>query len=279
MKNLTTLLFAACAVSSSYAQQLKVPAPSPSQSIKQSFALSEITIEYSRPSARNRVVYGDLVPYNQMWRTGANASTKIGFGEDVKVEGVAIPSGTYALYTIPKKDAWEVIFYKDLTLGGNVDEFKKENELARFTVKPTSLNERVETMTFSFADMSATQAAIRLDWENTRISLNVQADIDSRVMKNIDKALEKDTRPYYQAASYYYDNNKDLAKAVEWVNKATEQNPKAYWVWTLKAKIHAKQKNKKEALAAAEKAKQLASEEKDDNYVKQAEKIIAENKG
>src|SRR5687767_4148735 len=95
------------------AQQLKVPAPSPLQTVKQAFALSDISIEYSRPSAKGRVIYGDLVPFGKLWRTGANAATKITFGEDVKVEGNAIPAGTYALYTIPNKDSWEIIFYKD----------------------------------------------------------------------------------------------------------------------------------------------------------------------
>jgi tetratricopeptide (TPR) repeat protein len=260
------------------AQQLKVPAPSPQQTIRQSFALSDIMIEYSRPGAKNRVVFGDLVPYNEMWRTGANASTKIAFGEDVKVEGTAITSGTYALYSIPGKDKWEILFYKDLTLGGNTADYKKENEVARITVKPSALAERVETMTFNISDMTPNSARINLEWENTRVSLNVTSEIDERVMKGIDKALEKDTRPFYQAASYYYDNNKDLNKAAEWVNKATEQNPKGYWIWTLKSKIHARQGNKKEALAAAEKANLLAREAKDDNYIRQTDKLIADNK-
>ena len=277
MKKLITLLFGTGMAFTAYAQ-LKVPAPSPFQRITQAFALSEIQIEYSRPGMKNRVVYGELVPYGEIWRTGANASTKITFGEDVKVEGVAIPSGTYALYTIPNKDSWEILFYKDLKLGGNVDEYKKENEQARFTVKTGTNCERVETLTFSIADVTSTEAVIRLDWDNTRISMKVQAEIDDRVMKSIDKALEKDTRPFYQAASYYYDNNKDLMKAEEWVNKATEQNPNAYWIWTLKAKIHTKQKNKKEALAAAQKAKTLATEAKDNNYIRQADQLIAQNK-
>jgi hypothetical protein len=277
MKKILSAAVVLCAAATMNAQ-LKIPAPSPLQTIKQAFGLSEIGIEYSRPGAKKRVVYGDVVPFGQIWRTGANASTKLMFGEDVKIEGVAIASGTYALYTIPNKDSWEILIYKDLTLGGNVDEYKKENEIASFTVKPTSICEKVETLTFDIADITPTKAVIRLDWENTRVSFNVQADIDSRMMSNIDKALEKDTRPYYQAASYYYDNDKDLTKAADWVTKATEQNPKAYWVWTLKAKIHAKQKNKKEALAAAQTALALAKEAKDDSYIKQDEKLIAENK-
>jgi tetratricopeptide (TPR) repeat protein len=258
--------------------QFKIPAPSPLQTIKQNFALSDITIEYSRPSAKNRVVYGDLVPFDKVWRTGANASTKVIFGEDVKVEGMALPSGTYALYTIPGKESWQIMFYKDLTLGGSVNEYKTENEAARITVKSTTLCERVETMTFDMADISSTKATIRLDWENTRVSFNVSSEIDDRVMKSIDKALEKDTRPYFQAASYYFDNNKDLAKASEWVDKAIEGSPKAYYMYLLKGKIKAKQGDKKGAVAAAQQTITLAKEQKNDDYVKMGEKLLAENK-
>ena len=258
------------------AQGLKLPAPSPLQIVKQAFALSEITIEYSRPGAKNRVVYGDVVPFGKIWRTGANASTKVAFAEDVKVEGTAVASGTYALYTIPNKDNWEIIFYKDLKLGGNVDEFKKENELFRFTVKPTPLNDFVETFMINFSAITSTSCVMQLDWEKTRVSFNITADIDARVMKNIESSLATDSRPYFQAATYFYDTNKDLAKAGMWVDKAIENNPKAYYMVMLKAKIQAKQNDKKGAIETAKKVVVMATEEKDDAYVKQAQKLIAE---
>ncbi len=260
------------------AQTLKVPAPSPLQTIKQAFALSDITIEYSRPSVKGRTVFGDVVPFGKIWRTGANQSTKIAFSEDVKVEGVAIPSGTYALYTIPNKDNWEVMLYKDLALGGNTADYKKENEIAHFNVKPTSVNDKVETMTFNIADVTNTTANIQLVWDKTRISMNVVADIDSKIVKNIESSLSKDSRPYYQAATYYLDNNKDLAKASEWVDKAIENNPKAFYMYLTKAKIKAKQGDKKAAVAAAEQCIPLAKEAKNDEYVTMAEKFIKENK-
>lgn len=260
------------------AQALKVPAPSPLQTIKQAFALSEITIEYSRPSVKNRVIFGDVVPFGKIWRTGANASTKMAFGEDVKVEGTAIPSGTYAVYTIPNKDSWEILFYKDLTLGGNVADYKKENEVARVTVKSQALNDKVETLTFNVANITNNKAVIELSWDKTKVPLNIEADIDARIMKNIESSLSKDSRPYFQAASYYYDNNKDLVKAAEWADKAIEQNPKAYWMHLLKAKIQAKQGDKKGAVSTAEKVVALAKEGKNDDYVKMGEKLIAENK-
>jgi len=258
--------------------QLKVPAPSPSQTIKQAVGLSDITIDYSRPGAKGRVIYGDVVPFGKVWRTGANSATKITFGEDVKVEGNAVAAGTYALYTVPNKDSWEVMLYKDLTLGGNVADYKKENEVAHFTVKPKTLNDKVETFTIDVADVTANSANIELNWEKTRVTFNVVADIDSKIMKSIESSVVNDNRPYFQAASYYYDNNKDLAKASEWVDKAIATNPKAFWIVMLKAKIQAKQKDKKGAIASAEQVIALATEAKNDDYVAMAKKLIAENK-
>jgi hypothetical protein len=260
------------------AQALKVPAPSPLQTIKQAFALSEITVEYSRPSVKGRVIYGDVVPFGKVWRTGANGSTKITFGEDVKVEGNAVTAGTYAIYTVPNKDSWEIMLYKDLKLGGNVAEYAKENEVLRFTVKPKSTNDKTETFTIDLANISSTSVNVDLVWEQTRVGFNVVADIDSKIMANISTSLANDTRPYFQAASYFYDTNKDMIKALEWVNKAIEQNPKAYWVVLLKAKIQAKSNDKKGALVTADQVIVLAKADKNDDYVKMAEKFIAENK-
>lgn len=279
MKNiLSAAAIAVMSIGSVNAQQLKVPAPSPLQTLKQAFALSEITIEYSRPSVKGRTIYGDVVPFGKVWRTGANSSTKITFGEDVKVEGKDVAAGTYAIYSIPNKDSWEIMLYKDLTLGGNVAEYKAENEVVKVKVTPTALSNKVETFSINVADITANTCAIELIWDKTRIAFNVTAEIESKIMKNIETTMNKDSRPYFQAANYYYENNKDLAKALEWVNKAVEQNPKAYWVVLLKAKIQLKSKDNKGAITTAEQAMALAKEAQDDAYVKMAEKLIAEAK-
>jgi tetratricopeptide (TPR) repeat protein len=255
-----------------------VPAPSPSQTIKQAFALSDITIEYSRPGVKKRVIYGDVVPFGKTWRTGANTATKITFGEDVKLEGNAVAAGTYAIYTVPNKDSWDIMLYKDLTLAGNVAEYKTENELLRFKVKPTALANKVETFTINVADVTSSTANIELLWEQTRVAFNVTADIDAKIMKNIEASVVNDNKPYFQAASYYYESGKDLKLAGEWADKAIQQNPKAYWVVMLKAKIQAKAKDSKAAVTTAEQVIALAKEDKNDDYVKMAEKLIAENK-
>jgi len=283
MKKNLLLSFAACTmlaatVFTSNAQQLKVPAPSPQQTVKQAFALSEITIEYSRPSVKNRVIFGDLVPFGKTWRTGANQATKITFGEDVKIEGKPVTAGTYALYTIPNKDSWEVMLYKDLTLGGDVAEYKMENEVVRVKVPATTSPVKVETFTIGVNDITSKTAKIEFAWDMTRVAVNVAADIDVKIMKNIETSLANDSRPYYQAANYYYENDKDMNQALQWVNKAAEANAKAYWIMHLKAKIHMKMNDKPGAIAAAEKSLALATEDKNDDFVKLNEKLIAEAK-
>ncbi len=282
MKKIVTTAFAvillATATSTVNAQALKVPAPSPTQTLKQNFGLSEITIEYSRPSVKGRVVYGDLVPYGKIWRTGANSSTKITFGEDVMLEGKAVPAGTYALYTMPNKDSWDIMIYKDTKLGGDVAEYKMENELIRFKAKPTALANKVETFTINIADIAAKTANIELCWENTRVAFGVSVEIDAKIMKNIETALATDSRPYYSAASYYYDNDKDLKQALEWSDKAIQNNPKGYWIVHLKAKIQMKMKDYIGATASAQQSMTLAKEDKNDDYVKMNEKLMAEAK-
>lgn len=270
----TILASAILTMSNGFSQGLKVPAPSPAQTIKQAFALSEITIDYSRPSAKGRVIFGDLVPYGKIWRTGANNSTKITFGEDVKVEGQDVKAGTYALYTIPNKDSWEVMLYKDLNLGGDVSSYKQTDELLRFTVKPGSLAEKVETFAIQVSNVSSNTAVIELLWEKTRVAFNVSADIDAKIMKAIEANVVKDNKPYYQAARYYYENDKDLAQAELWADKAIAANPKAYWIVLLKARIQLKANNKKGAAATAEQVIALAKEDKNDDYVKMGQEVI-----
>jgi hypothetical protein len=264
--------------SNAIAQQLKVPAASPTQTVKQAFGISEITIEYSRPGVKGRVVFGEVVPFGKIWRTGANSTTKITFGDDVKIEGVDVKAGTYGFYTIPNADSWEIMLYKDLTLGGNVANYKTENEVLKVKVKPSTLANKVETFTMGLADITSTTANIELTWENTRVAISVVTEIDSKIMKTIESTIVQDTRPFYQAASYYYENNKDLKQALEWTEKAIVANPKAYWVVLLKAKIQLKLNDKKGAIATANQVIVIATADKDDSFVKQAEKLIASAK-
>jgi hypothetical protein len=274
-----TLVTASVFTTNLSAQQLKVPAPSSTQTVKQTFALSEINLEYSRPSAKGRVVFGEVVPFGKIWRTGANQATKITFGDDVKIEGKDLKAGTYALYTIPGKEMWEIMFYKDLTMGGNVANYKTEDEVLRVSVKAGKLTETVETFTIDFESVLATSLSVDLKWEKTKVSFKVTEDIDAKVMKNIETSLAADSRPYFQAATYYYDTDKDLTVALDWVNKAIAANPKGFWMLALKAKIQNKQKDYKGATATAQSVVDLATEAKNDDYVAIGKKIIADSKG
>jgi tetratricopeptide (TPR) repeat protein len=275
--NFKTIKLAAVATIMSYAsfaQSIGSPAPSPLQTVKQAFATSDITLEYSRPSAKGRTVFGDVVSYGQVWRTGANGSTKVTFADDVKLNGNDVKAGTYAMYSMPNADSWDIMLYKDLKLGGNVADYNAENEVLRFQVKPTRINDKVETFTIAFNNITPTSTNLDLMWENTKVSIPVTAEIDSKIMKNIENNVMKDNRPYYSAATYYYDNNKDLGQAMTWVNKAIEANKSAYWIYMLKAKIAKKQNNIPEAIAAARESNRLATEDKDDAYINQSADML-----
>jgi hypothetical protein len=257
------------------AQQLKVPAPSPTQTVKQAFGLGEITLDYSRPLARGRVIFGDVVPFGKIWRTGANATTKITFSDDVMVEGKAVKAGTYGLYTIPGKENWTVMLYKDLTINGNVANYKTEDELVRFTVRSLDNDRMVQSFTMNLDKVAANSCTLQLLWEHTLVPIKITTDIDTRVMKSIETAMKPDdTRPYFAAANYYYDNDKDLNQALAWADKAIAQN-NAFFTVHLKAKIQMKMKDYAGAIQTAETSKRLAQEAKNDDYVKLNDKLIA----
>lgn len=259
------------------AQAIKTPAPSTTQTIKQDFALSSIEIVYSRPNMKGRVVFGDLAPLGKLWRTGANGATKVTFGEDVNVGGVAVKAGSYVIYTIPNKDEWEVILNKGLNNWGT-DGYKAEENVAKFKVKPMTLPMNIETFTMQIANVMPTSADIQIMWEKTAVAIPVTADIDSKISKSIENAMNVDNRPYFQAASYYFETGKDLTKALTWADKAIETNPKAFWIMHLKAKIQAKLGDKSSATATALKSIESAKEAKNDDYVALNEKLIASMK-
>ncbi|MFY7827077.1 MAG: DUF2911 domain-containing protein [Flectobacillus sp.] len=274
MKKILLTFVAVAAIMTAQAQGIKTPAPSPTQTIKQDFALSSIEVNYSRPNMKGRTVFGDLAPYGKLWRTGANAATKVTFGEDVTVGGVAVKAGTYVLYTVPNKDEWEVIFNKGLNNWG-IDGYKKEEDVARFKVKPVALPSSVETFTIQLGNVTASTADIQVSWEKTQINIPVVADIDAKISKSIETAMNVDNRPYFQAASYYFEAGKDLKQALAWTNKAIENSPKAFWMVHLKAKILAKMGDKAAAVTAANQSIALAKEAKNDDYVALNEKLIA----
>ena len=274
---LLALFIVPAMVNSLKAQAIKMPAPSPTQTIKQEFALSEVAITYSRPGVKGRKVMGDLVPFNnEVWRTGANQPTKITFGEDVKIAGNNVPKGEYAFYTIPAKDEWTIILSKNTALWGSMG-YQKSDDLIRFKAKSEMLPSNEETFTIMFANVKPNSMDIELIWERTAVAFTIEADIDTRISKQIEAAMAPtDRRPYFESASYYFESGKDLKQALDWANKAVEQGPEKYWVEHLKAKIQLKLGDKKGAIASATHSMASARTQKNPDYVVLNEKLIAE---
>lgn len=258
---------------SSFAQ-LNVPRPSPLSSLTQKVGLAEVTVTYSRPAMKGRKVFGDLVPYDKTWRTGANEPAKFTFSDTVTVEGVKLAPGEYGFYTIPGVKEWTIIFGKNpKTSAGNL---KEEEQAARFKVKSEKTAAPVETFTIDIINQSTNSAFIQLSWENTSVKFKIENDVDRAVMSEIRQKMDN-KYVYYQAASYYYDTNRDMKQALEWINIATAENP-AFWQLHTKAKIQVRLGDCKGADETAKKSIELAKAANNDEYVKMNEKLMADCK-
>jgi len=257
--------------------QLKTPAPSPTQNIKQDIGLSSIELTYSRPGMKGRKIFGDLVPYNKIWRTGANAATRIKFADDVMLGDQKVPAGDYVLYTIPGEKEWDVIINKGISNWGT-EGYKADDDVVHVKVKSMKMDDPVETFTMQFANVKPGNCELNIMWDKTVVSLPINTDVETKVMTQIDNLMNKDNRPYYNAALYYMDNGKDLKQALAWFDKAVELQPDAYWIHHQRANCLAKLGKKDEAKAEAEKSKALAITAKNDDYVRLNEKLIEQLK-
>jgi hypothetical protein len=268
------LALAACVHTSSYAQTIKTPPPSTPQYVKQDFGLSSIELSYSRPNVHGRKIFGDLVPYGKIWRTGANQATTLTFGDPVTIGGTTIPAGKYGLLTIPGADQWTVIITHQLDVT-NPAAYKQDQDVVRFPVKPGQLPFSMETFTIMFANVMPGSCELQLLWDNVFLDLPITTDIDTRVMASIDNTLNKDSRPYYTGAMYYLENGKDLNKALEWFDKALAQDPSLFFVYYQKARCLAKLGKKQEAVTTAKKGIESAQKANNADYVALNEKLIA----
>ncbi|MBK9485148.1 MAG: DUF2911 domain-containing protein [Chitinophagaceae bacterium] len=250
------------------------PQPSPTQTVKQNFSLGSIELNYSRPAKKGRKIMGDLVPFGKVWRTGANNATTLTFSDDVTIGGTEVKAGKYGLLSIPDADKWTIIISKDVNVS-SPSAYNAENDVVRVQADAVKTPFTVENFTINFANITGSSCNVEMMWENTYVSFAVTAGTDAKVMKQIDNAMNKDNKPYFNAASYYYDNGKDLNQALAWVNKAVENNKEAYWMTMLKARIHLKLGDKTAAKAAANTTIDLATKGKNDDYVKMATDLIA----
>lgn len=254
--------------------QLKTPAPSPAQTVKQEFGLSNVELSYSRPGVKGRKIFGDLVPYGKVWRTGANGATTLTFGDEVTIGGTKIPAGKYGLLTIPNKKNWTVIISKQTDVT-NPAAYKEESDLVRFSAPVLKVKDANETFAITFEDVKPTSMNLRISWADQAVEVPITTDIDSKVMASISEAMKSDKPPYFQAAMYYMDNGKDLNQAIEWFNKAAEENPNAFWVQHQRANCFAKLGKKEEAIKAATRSRELAVEAKNQDYVKLNDDLLA----
>ena len=273
------LLGAFLAVGDQVRAQIVMPQLSPLATVGQNIGFTELRIEYSRPSARGRVVFGDLVPYGKVWRVGANASTKIYVRDTITIEEQhKLTPGVYAIYAIPRKDEWTIIFSRDAWLWGNFG-YAEVYDAFRFNVKPQQLKEQVETFTIQFANICMNCAELQLLWDYTKVSVRLSTTTDEKVLADIKKfTMNPEARmagEYYISAKYYLDTNRDLPQAMEWIDKALKYAPSAYWMTHTKAEIYAKMGNYKEAIQTAELSIKQAKEKNDEDYVRINESEIA----
>lgn len=274
MKKISTLFLSSIlCIALANAQGLQTPAPSPTQTVKQDFGISTVEISYSRPAVKGRTVFGELVPYGKVWRTGANNATTVTFGSDVTIAGTLVKAGKYGLLTIPEASEWTIIISKQTNVT-SADAYKESEDVVRVKATTMLMPFSIESFSIMMSDIKSTSMNIFLMWDRTAVSFPVSVDVDSKVMSQIDNLMNKDNKPYYNAASYYFDNGKDLKQAKIWAEKAVELNAKAYWISHLLAKINAKLGDKAGAIAAANKSMTLAKEAKNDDYVKLNEDLI-----
>jgi len=279
MKN-TLFAMAAIAMTSAAMGQIKLPAPSPGATVSQKVGLTEVTVEYSRPSVKGRKIFGDLVPYGELWRTGANASTKINFKDDVVFCGKPVPAGKYSLFTVPSEDMWKIVLNSNSDMSGTSG-YDSNLDVLSVSIRPSKGETLTESLTFSFENIKDRSATLILSWEKTKLEFSIEQDIDKIVMAQINDQLinsktEAEAGTYYSAAMYYKEKGTDLNQALAWMNKACEKRPEAFWYTHRKAELLFAMGRNKEALEAAAKSLEAAksNEDGDFGYVKMNEDLM-----
>ena len=274
MRFILTSLVSSLVFMIGHGQSIQFPTLSPISKISQEIGLTQIELSYSRPSAKGRTVFGELVPYGQTWRTGANASTKLTFTEDVIVAGNLLPAGTYALYTIPKRDIWTMIIHKKTDLRSIAgDRVKPENDAFRFDVKPSFHPTYMETFTIQFGHLTTNSCDIQILWENTMVSFSIVVDVDSKIERQITEVMKDpenvNHRILFRCAEYYLHNGKNLDRAQDWIDRALIKSENNFRYGLLKSKIYASQGNIPSAKSMVEQAHEWAKVANNANYMEQ----------
>lgn len=255
--------------------QLQLPAPSPAASVKQTVGLTDVTIEYSSPGVKGRKIWGELVPYNEIWRAGANSATKITFSNDVTIEGTPVPKGSYSLFIKPAQNGnWTIMLNKNASAA--VSDRKDPEDIVKINTKPvqSDFNER---LAFTITDFDDNQATINMEWENIRLPFTVRVDTDKQALANIDRTLGSSWRNYSNAARYMLETKKDYDTGLTYVNRAIEISPDQWYSHWIRAQLLREKGMNKEAYEAAQRAKTLGDKEGDGFFFRsQVEKALAE---
>ena len=277
MKKLFLFLCAGI-LSHAVSAQIQVPQPSPFTKVEQVVGLTNVTLEYSRPAMRGREIFGNLVPYNERWRTGANANTTIAFDTDVKIAGKTLPAGSYALYTAPKQNEWEVIFYRKTDNWGLPAEWNEAEVALKATAEVMQLPFEMETFTIGIDELQNDSATLHFIWDNTVAVLPFEVPTDELAMASIEKVMENSPKPndYFAAASYYHDEEKDLETAYKWIQKAVEVEEPAFYILRRKSLIEADMGKKEEAIKTARASLAAAEKAGNKDYVKMNQDSLKE---
>jgi hypothetical protein len=272
------LLIALLLSSLTFQSQILTPQPSPKCVLNQMVGLTDVEIEYSRPGLKGRNIFGDLVPFGKVWRTGANSNTTISFSEDVIIDGKTLKKGKYALFTLPKVESWEVIFYSKTDNWGTPEDWNEADVALRASVVPQMLNKNVENLTIDINNLDNNYGYLNISWEKTFVSLKFEVPTQKMAMASIEKIMAGPSAgDYFSAAQFYLQSNGDMNKALSYVNKALELNKATpYWYTKLKSLIQAKLGDKKGAIETAKISLAAAKEAKNNDYVKMNEDNIAE---
>lgn len=278
MKNLLIVIVFSVLISNQAHSQLNLPNASPDAEFKQQVAFGEVEVKYSRPSARGRVIFGSLVPYGEIWRTGAHDATTIRFSEAMKLNGNDIPAGTYTVFTIPNQNEWTIVINKATEMHGT-SEYTQEQDLVRFTAKSEKSSRYYETFTIEINDFGKEEAGLFLIWENTQVKLTIKANVDEKVMAEINERIniKKEDRAslFYQSSMYYFNNGKDLKQAYTWIQMANGKSQDAGYL-QLQAKIEASMNDYTSALKTLKASTELATGKKLDQVIVTNEKLRAE---
>ncbi len=276
MKKLSIVICAFLLVSASNIYAQLTPQPSSSQTIVQGFGLGSIKLTYSRPDVKGRKIFGGMEPYGAVWRTGANSATVIKFTDEVTIEGKKIPAGEYGLFSIPGENEWTIIINKQPNQWGAYS-YKEADDFLRIKVKTEHLSALTETMTLAFTNVAPTSCDLQMNWEHSGFTIHLTTDVDAKVMARIDSAMNTAKKPFYEAIIYYYNNNKDMAKALAWANELEKDKAFPPYVPKLwKARVLLKKGDKAAAIATAQEGVKAATEGKSDEYVRLNNEVIAQ---